>query len=84
MLIIVHYCYNYYRNTITTQPVVLIKNTGIIITEETAKTLAYPTMRCPITNKTFTIKDILHITRAQSGYAATGNVVASRFRPAMN
>ena len=77
-------CMWYDRDTITTQPVVLIRNTGVLIAEQTARTLAYPSMRCPITNKPFAMKDVLPIAQAQSGFAATGKVEASRYRPAMN
>lgn len=69
------------RKTITTQKVVLLRNTGILMLEDTAKQLAYPTMTCPMTGKSFKQEDILHLSKAASGFSASGKTESKVFRP---
>lgn len=72
------------RDTIIAQPMVLIKPTGAVMSEETARSLAYPTMRCPITSRKFTMTDVLPLARTSTGFASTGNVEAKKYRPSIN
>jgi nitric oxide synthase-interacting protein len=72
------------RKTITTQKVVLIKKTGTIMLQSVAQELAYPSMTCPISGKSFQMEDIIELQSASSGYAASGNVEATKHRPSMN
>ena len=71
------------KKTITNQKVILLKNTRQIMLESVAKELAYPTMTCPLTGKGFTMNDVLELTQATSGFAATGSVVTSKYRPVL-
>lgn len=72
------------RKTITSQKVVLIKSTGAIMIEQAAKELAFPTMTCPLTGKTFRQDDVLELASAGSGFAARGNIEAKVHRPTIN
>jgi hypothetical protein len=72
------------RKTITTQKVILIKSTGTLMLESTAKETCFKQMRDPITNKSFTSEDILELVSATSGFAASGNVTATKYRPTIN
>ena len=69
------------RKTITNQSVVFIKSTGAYMLEETAKELAYDTMICPMTALPFAMKDVVKLTSAVSGFAATGTTTSSIYRP---
>lgn len=72
------------RKTITSQKVILIKSTGTLMIEQAAKELAYPTMTCPMTGKSFHRSDVLELVSASSGFAAKGNVEATVHRPTNN
>ncbi len=52
--------------------------------ENTAKELAYPSMTCPITGKSFEMGDVLELATAGSGFAARGNVEAKVHKPTIN
>lgn len=52
--------------------------------EEVYKTLAQPSMTCPITGKKFRESDVIDLDRAVSSFAATGNVEAKKYRPNFN
>lgn len=52
--------------------------------EQAAKELAYPTMTCPMTGKSFHRSDVLELVSAGSGFAAKGNVEATVHRPTIN
>lgn len=69
------------RKTITNQKVIFIKSTGAYMLDSTAQELACTDMRCPMTGKKFSPEDILQIVPAASGFAASGNVMASKYRP---
>jgi len=72
------------RKTITNQKVILIKSTGAVMLESTAQTVAYKTMICPLTNRPFRTEDVLELVAAASGFAASGQVEATKYRPTMN
>lgn len=72
------------RKTITNQKVVLLKNTGVIMTEDTFTSLVKPSMLCPITSRRFELKHVLSVAQAASGFASTGKVEASKHRPSIN
>ena len=65
--------------TISSQPVVYLKNTGAYMLESVARELAYPTFTCPLTSKRFTMDDVLPLVVAASSFASTGTVQASKF-----
>ena len=67
--------------TITNQKVVLLKNTKTLMIESIAQKLAFPSMTCPITGKSFKEDDVLHLVQAASGFASTGSVEAKSYRP---
>lgn len=52
--------------------------------EQAAEELAFPTMTCPLTGRSFTRDDVIELARATSGFAATGNVEAKKERPNLN
>jgi nitric oxide synthase-interacting protein len=52
--------------------------------EHAAEELAYPTMTCPLTGKSFNKSDVVELIRASSSFAATGQVEAKKQRPTMN
>ena len=71
------------HKTITTQPTVVIKNTGQVMLKSVYKELAQPTMTCPITGKKFKEKDVLELIKGKSGFAASGDVVAKKYNPTL-
>jgi nitric oxide synthase-interacting protein len=71
------------RKTITTQKVILIKNTRQVMLESVARDLAYPSMTCPVTSKPFKMSDVLELSQAASGFAASGSVEASKYKPVL-
>lgn len=62
----------------------LIKSTGALMLEQTAKDLAYPTKTCPLTGKKFDMADVLELVQATSGFSSTGQVEAKVHRPSIN
>ena len=71
------------HKTITTQPTIVIKNTGQVMLKSVYKELAQPTMTCPITGKKFKEKDVLELIKGKSGFAASGDVVAKKYNPTL-
>jgi nitric oxide synthase-interacting protein len=71
------------HKAITTQCVVAIKNTGQVMLKSVYGELAYPTMTCPVTGKKFKEKDVLELVRGRSGYAASGEVMATKYNPTL-
>lgn len=69
--------------TITTQPAVVIKNTGQVMLASVYEDLAKPTMVCPVTDRKFRDKDVLYLVKGRSGYAASGTVVAQKYAPTL-
>ena len=72
------------QKTITNQKVVLIKSTGTFMLESAANQLAYPTMTCPLTGKSFKMEDVIELHQAASGFSASGEVQAKKYRPNIN
>jgi nitric oxide synthase-interacting protein len=72
------------RKSISSQKVIAIKKTNEIMLESVAEELAYPTMTCPLTGLRFTRDDVIPLARAASSFAATGDVVAKKYRPSIN
>jgi len=72
------------RKTITTQKVILIKTTGALMLESTAHKVAYKSMICPLTSKPFRMEDVLELVSASSGFSASGQVEATKYRPTVN
>lgn len=71
------------HKTITTQPTIAIKNSGQVMLESVYKELAKPTMTCPVTGKKFKEKDVLELIKGKSGFAASGEVVATKYNPTL-
>ena len=51
--------------------------------ETTAKELAFPDMVCPSTGKRFTFDDVIEMVPATSGFASSGKVMATKYRPSI-
>eukprot|EP00629_Pelagomonadales_sp_RCC1024_P000852 CAMPEP_0119260264 /NCGR_PEP_ID=MMETSP1329-20130426/734_1 /TAXON_ID=114041 /ORGANISM="Genus nov. species nov., Strain RCC1024" /LENGTH=313 /DNA_ID=CAMNT_0007259685 /DNA_START=232 /DNA_END=1170 /DNA_ORIENTATION=+ len=63
---------------ITTQPVLLIRNTGCVVLEPVAKRLkVLEEKRCPVTGQKFRSKDVVHLQTGTSGYAGSGGAALS-------
>eukprot|EP00578_Thalassiosira_sp_NH16_P026547 CAMPEP_0181087220 /NCGR_PEP_ID=MMETSP1071-20121207/6159_1 /TAXON_ID=35127 /ORGANISM="Thalassiosira sp., Strain NH16" /LENGTH=319 /DNA_ID=CAMNT_0023169099 /DNA_START=109 /DNA_END=1069 /DNA_ORIENTATION=+ len=71
------------HKTITTQPTIVIKNTGQVMLKSVYEELAKPEMRCPVTAKKFREKDVLELIKGKSGFAASGKVVAKKYNPTL-
>jgi nitric oxide synthase-interacting protein len=68
---------------ITTQPVVTIKSSGLILLKQVYETVVHPTMICPITGIKIKPEDVLELQCGKSGFAASGSVTAKRYRPTL-
>lgn len=68
---------------ITTQPVILIKKTGVVMLKEFYETLAKSSHVCPVTGKKFKDKDVISLNKGTSGFAASGVVTAKKYRPTL-
>lgn len=73
-----------HRKTITTQKVIVIKSTGTLMLEAAARETCLKTLRDPVTNEAFALKDVIELVPMASGFAASGNVIAKRYRPSFN
>lgn len=51
--------------------------------ESAARDLAYPTMTCPLTGERFKMSDVIELQEAATGFAASGQVEAKRYKPSM-
>lgn len=71
------------HKAITTQPAVLIKNSGQIMLKSVYEELAKPDMVCPVTSKKFKEKDVIELVKGRSGFAASGETVAKKYNPTM-
>lgn len=71
------------HKTITTQPTVVLKNTGHVMLQSVYEELAKPTMTCPVTGKKFKEKDVLVLVKGRSGFAASGEVMAKKYNPTL-
>lgn len=73
------------RDTITTQKVLFIKSTGVLVTESAAEASGVlKSKQCPITGKPFKSSDVLDIARSSTGFSASGAVEATHYRPSIN
>jgi len=68
---------------LTTQEIIVIKKTKKVMTKDMYETLARPTMTCPITGRKFKEKDVLQLKKAATGFAASGEVMAKKYRPTL-
>lgn len=74
------------HKAITTQPVVLIKKTGVVLLKEVYEKIVKPNeggMICPITGKRIKDKDVMELKKGSSGYSASGMVIATKYTPTM-
>ncbi len=71
------------NKVISTQPTVAIKKTGVVILEDVFDKVVKSSMVCPVKGKKFKKKDILHLSKCASGFAASGNVVAKKYKPTL-
>jgi nitric oxide synthase-interacting protein len=71
------------HKAITTQPTIVLKNTGHVMLQSVYDELAKPTMTCPVTGRKFKEKDVLELVRGRSGFAASGEVMAKKYNPTL-
>jgi nitric oxide synthase-interacting protein len=74
------------HKAITTQPVVLIKKTGVVMLKDVYEKVVRAKsgdMVCPISGKKIKEKDIMELKKASSGFSASGQVVATSYTPTM-
>jgi len=69
------------NKVISTQQAVAIKKTGAVMLEDVFQKIVKPSMTCPVTGKKFKEKDILYLMKCASGFAASGKVVATKYKP---
>lgn len=64
---------------------VLIKPSGVSLTEESYKKLALKSKTCPVTSLPFDPeKDVLYIKRAATGYSSSGKVEFKKQKLTLN
>ncbi|KAL7463618.1 hypothetical protein ACHAXS_003978 [Conticribra weissflogii] len=68
---------------ITTQAAVAIRSSGQVMLKSVYDELAKATMTCPVTGKKFKEKDVLELQKSSSGFAASGQVVATKYNPTL-
>lgn len=68
---------------ITTQDAIVIKKTGKVMLLDVYEKVVRPDMTCPVTGRKFKEKDVIPLQKAASGFAASGEVVAKRYKPTM-
>mmetsp|Transcript_385 Transcript_385/g.719 ORF Transcript_385/g.719 Transcript_385/m.719 type:complete len:318 (+) Transcript_385:105-1058(+) len=68
---------------ITTQAVVAIRSSGQVMLKSVYDELAKPTMTCPVTGKKFKEKDVVELQKSSSGFAASGQVIATKYNPTL-
>mmetsp|Transcript_15855 Transcript_15855/g.35283 ORF Transcript_15855/g.35283 Transcript_15855/m.35283 type:complete len:298 (-) Transcript_15855:87-980(-) len=68
---------------ITTQDAIVIKKTGKVMLLDVYEKVVKPDMTCPVTGRKFKEKDVIPLQKAASGFAASGEVVAKRYKPTM-
>jgi nitric oxide synthase-interacting protein len=71
------------NKVISTQPAIVIKKTGVVILEDVYNKIIKPSMVCPIKGKKFKEKDVLQLSKCASGFAASGKVTATKYRPTL-
>ena len=73
---------------ITTQPVVVLSNTGTVLLKQVMESIKEPSSskassRCPVTGKKFYPKHVVELRKGASGFAASGETVAKKYRPTL-
>jgi nitric oxide synthase-interacting protein len=74
------------HKAITTQPIVLIKKTGVVMLKDVYETVVKTKtgdMVCPISGRKIKEKDVMELKKASSGFSASGQVVATSYTPTM-
>lgn len=75
------------NKALTTQPVLVIKKTGVVMLKDVFDTVVKTSdgkgMVCPIMGTKFKEKDVLELTKGKSGFAASGEIVATKYTPTM-
>ena len=75
------------NKAITTQPVLVLQKTGVVILKQVydavVKTKDGKKLVCPITGTKFKEKDVLELQKGKSGFAASGEVIASKYTPTL-
>ena len=69
------------HKTISTQPVVALFGEGHVILEDLYDKLVKPTMICPFTSKKLKEKNVVRLVKGKSGFASSGPVKATTYRP---
>eukprot|EP00938_MAST-03A_sp_MAST-3A-sp1_P007462 g7462.t1 len=71
------------KKRITTQKCILIKTTGHVILKSVFDKIKGQSkdLACPVTGEPIRESDVLNLARVSSGFAATGNVMAEKWRP---
>ena len=74
------------KKTITSQKVIVIKSTGILMLKSVYIDLKLnESLQCPVTNKKFKKSDVIELVRAGSGFAGCGTQVEAKvWRPGIN
>ena len=72
-------------NTISTQKVILITCTGVVLLQDVYDQLTKGGKEkvCPVTGRKFKPKHVLRLQKASSGFAASGETVAKKYRPTL-
>lgn len=52
--------------------------------ESAARETCFKTLKDPMTNKSFSMSDVIELVQMASGFAASGDVVAKKYRPSFN
>lgn len=77
------------QKVITTQPVVLIKKSGVVLLKDVYQSFVLEgkkkgTMECPITGIRFKYpKDILVLQKGTSGFSSSGEVLVKKYQPTL-
>jgi nitric oxide synthase-interacting protein len=69
--------------SISTQRVVLISSTGVVLLRDVFEQLTKEDKRCPVTGKKFKPKHVIELKKGSSGFAASGETVAKKYRPTL-
>lgn len=68
------------KKTVTSQPVVYIKPSRTYLLEEVYRSLALPSLTCPLTGMGFGVEEVVVLKRAGSSFSGSGKVEGSRFK----
>ena len=69
------------KKVIKYQDVILLKNTGKVMSKAAFEEVAKRNHRCPVTNKPFKDSDVLQLKSGSSSFAAKGKVEATKYNP---